>query len=114
MADKIGEHNTYAAEAIRSDVDRAVFLGDAHIDNLTTAMIAMGAELWALRRRVNTMETLMDQNGAVTKVMVEQYQPSEEEDAAWEAERQKFVERVFGVFARQADAERRLDTPFSN
>lgn len=95
---------TYTTEYIKADTqDRAVFLGNPHIDNLYAAMTALSSYVWALNRKVNVMETLLDKHGNVTKEMVETYLPTPEENKAWTAQRDQFVSIIFDNFSRPAD-----------
>lgn len=73
-----------------------VFLGNPVLDNVMSTVIALGSEFWALQRRMNVMEQLLEKNGAVTKQMIEDYRPTEEEMAAWETQRDRFIQRVYG------------------
>ncbi len=73
-----------------------VFLGNPVLDNVMSTVIALGSEFWALQRRMNVIETLLEDNGAVTKQMIEDYRPSEDEMAAWESQRDRFIQRVYG------------------
>lgn len=114
MSKEIDGKPTYAAEPFRSDIEKATFLESPHLDNLTTALIAMGSELWSLRRRVLTTEALMEKHGSVTKEMIEQYEPSAEEKQAWEEARVEMVQRIYGVFAREADPARKLGASWTN
>lgn len=102
MADLNSKRPTYAAEAIPSDIDRAVFLGNPLLDNMMSSMIAMGTEMWAMKRRMKVMEAVMAKNG-VTSEMLETYVPTAEEEAAWKADRDRFIELVYGPLAREGD-----------
>lgn len=73
-----------------------VFFEDPVLDNVMSTVIALGSEFWALQRRMNVMETLLEENGSVTKQMVETYRPTEEQTAAWEEQRDRFIGRVYG------------------
>ncbi|MCB2109138.1 MAG: hypothetical protein KDE14_15615 [Rhodobacteraceae bacterium] len=107
MADnKRTDRPTYAADFIKGDTDSAVFLGNAHIDNLMTVVIALGSEIWADRQRLRIVEKLLSSKGKVTTEMVEQYVPTEEEKAAWQAEREAMVKRVYAVLARDTSKAR--------
>lgn len=85
------------AAAIKSDTDQQVWLGNPHIDNLMTMMIALSAEVWAGRQRMAIMEKVLAAKGVKIADEVERYTPSKEEYAAWEAERQAMAERIFKV-----------------
>ena len=85
---------------VKHDSDNMVLLGNAHIDNLMHMVVALGAEMWSGQQRVKIMETLLTKHGTVTTEMIEQYKPTEEEQAAWDAERKAMVDRVYSVMAR--------------
>jgi hypothetical protein len=92
---------TYTAEAIPSDVKNGLFLGNPAVDNLMSCMIAMGAEVWATKRRLHVMEAVMARHG-IKPEEIEKYVPSEAEKAAWEADRDRFVDLTLGPLANEA------------
>jgi|GEM_PF-1191131 len=95
-----------ASDFIKADTDAAVFLGNPHIDNLMTIVIAMGAEIWADRQRSRIIEHLLSTKGKVTTEMIEQYVPTDEQKTAWAAERDAMTKRVYSVMARDTSKAR--------
>ncbi|MBL8630481.1 MAG: hypothetical protein JNM81_12665 [Rhodospirillaceae bacterium] len=95
MAETKSERQTFAAEAIPSDVKNGVFLGNPVMDNLVSCMIAMGTELWATKRRMKVIEAVMEKKG-ITQKMIEQYVPTETEKVAWEQDRDRFIDLTLG------------------
>ena len=93
---------TYAVDAIPSDVKSSVFLGNGMLDNVVSSLIAMGTELWATKRRLKVVEAVMAEKG-VTPEMIEQYMPSDAQNAAWEADRDRFIDLAFGPLANPAN-----------
>lgn len=85
---------------VKHDSENMVLLGNAHIDNLMHMVVALGAEMWTGQQRVKIMETLLTKHGKVTTEMIEQYVPTEEEQAQWDAERKAMVDRVYSVMAK--------------
>ncbi len=106
MSDKVDRRRTKAAPFIAADTDSAVFLGNPHIDNLMSVVIALGAEIWAERQRMRVIERLLETEGKVTSGMIEAYAPSEAEKEGWEAERMAMVERVYSVLSRDTSKAR--------
>lgn len=100
MATQKQNRPRYAAEAIPSDVKNSVFLGNPILDNVVSSLIAMGTEMWATKRRLKVIEAVMAKKG-ITNEMIEQYVPSETETAAWEADRDRFIDLTFGPLANQ-------------
>ncbi len=106
MSDKVDKGRTKAAPFIPADTDAAVFLGNPHIDNLMSVVIALGAEIWADRQRMKVVERLLETEGKATTAMIEAYVPTDAEKAAWEAERVAMVERVYSVLSRDTSGAR--------
>jgi hypothetical protein len=100
MANEPVTHPAFAAEAIKSDVKNGVFLGNPVLDNVVSCVIALGTELWATKRRMKVMEAVMAKHG-VTAQMLEQYVPNEKEVAAWEADRDRFIDLTMGPLANE-------------
>jgi hypothetical protein len=71
------------------------------IDNLIAVTLELGAELWVQRERMRIIERLLADKGVVTPELIEQYTPSPEESERSRAERDAFVQRVFGIFGRE-------------
>lgn len=94
---------TYTTDFIKADTDRAVFLGNALLDDMMTALIALGSETWAVRRRAKITEMLFEKNGKISREMVEQYMPTPEEERQLTTERDDFVRNIYGHFARNGE-----------
>ncbi|MEQ8736863.1 MAG: hypothetical protein RIC29_18210 [Rhodospirillaceae bacterium] len=95
MADVTKPVATHRGDSIEPRADD-VFLSNAALDNVMSAVIALGSEFWALQKRMNVIETLLEEKGSVSKDMIEAYRPSAADHAAWEAQRERFIKRVYG------------------
>ena len=94
------ERPTYASDFFKSDVEQVTFLGNPILDNMMTTMVALSSEVWSNRRRTLVIERLLAEKG-ITEEMIEGYLPSEEEEAAWQAERDRFIAMAFEPLIRQ-------------
>ena len=103
MASEKNQHPQFHTDFIKADVDQASFMGNMALDNMMNTMMALGAEVWAHRRRMLVIERLLEVNGAVTRSDIEGYVPSPEEQESWQADRDAFIERTFGFMARAGD-----------
>ena len=103
MAEAKKDRQTYATDFIKGDWDKAVYLDNPHTDNLMSAMLNLGAEFWAMKRRQLVVETLLSQKGTIDRATIEAYNPTEQERVAWTAERDDFIERTFSVLTRVAE-----------
>jgi hypothetical protein len=92
----------YASDYIASDVKRGVFLGNPVIDNMMASMIALGTEMWSMRRRMKVLEAVLEDKG-ITKEMVEQYVPTAEQEAAWQKDRDRFIDLTYSPLLREGD-----------
>ena len=104
----------YTADFIKSDTDRATFMEDPALDHLMTALVSVSAEVWAQARRMKIVERLLEDHGKVTRELIESYKPSAEEEAAWQSERDRFIERTFGSIAVGASGEGQPMMQFRN
>ena len=96
-------NSTHTADYFKSDTNRAVLLRDLVTDNLVTALINMGAELWTHRRRMMVIEQLLTNGAKVTAESIESYVPPPEVAENWEREREAFVANIYEVLARHGD-----------
>ncbi len=96
MAETPKTRPTYTADYVKGDWDKAVY----HVDNLMTAFMSLGADFWALRRRVMVLEKFLAQSRTIDPAAVEAYEPTPEERKVWEAERDDYIDRVFAVLTR--------------
>lgn len=99
MAEPKSKRATYATDFIETDIDRVTFLGNAHIDNIVTTLIAMGNEIWTDRKRIRVLESLLAEKG-VTAEMIEKYTPTTAQEKAWAKEREILVDRFWSHFSR--------------
>ena len=99
-------HEEFTVPAIKGAWDKAVYTDSPHIDNLMSAMLQMGTEFWALKRRQMVVEKLLEDKKHVTEAAIDAYQPSEKELAKWDTARDDFIQRVFTVFTREVEKPR--------
>ena len=91
---------THTVEAIPSDVNTGVFLGSTALDNVVSCVVAMGAELWATKRRLLVMEAVMQSRG-ITPEMIETFVPTAAQAAAWEKERDRYIDLTLGPLSNE-------------
>lgn len=54
---------TYVSPPVPFDFGAQELLGNPALDNVVTCLVAMGAEMWATRRRLSALEALLEENG---------------------------------------------------
>jgi hypothetical protein len=77
------------------------FFDNPAIDNLIAVTMELGAELWVQREHMRNIEKILAEKGVLTAELFEQCAPSEQEAVAARTERDAFVQRLFGAFARE-------------
>ena len=92
---------THATDFFATDVDKVKFYEDQMTDNIVTAILTLGSEVWTNRRRTLVLERLLAEKG-VTQEMIETYMPSESEVAEWQVERDRFVTALMEPLMRDA------------
>jgi hypothetical protein len=92
---------TFTSDFITSDIEQASLLGGPVLDNLVETVIALSAEIWADRRRARVIEKLLEEKG-ITEEMIESYRPSAEDEAAWDADRDRFIRATLEPLTRHA------------
>ena len=97
MPDASGSRPTYTVEFVPSATRNAVFLGNPVLDGMMHAILALGAEVWADRRRLKIIESLMTAKREVSFESVESYVPTPEQEKAWALERDLMVKTTFGA-----------------
>jgi hypothetical protein len=97
-----GDNPAYTTSFVPADSDQVRFYDDPIIDNIVTAIVALGMETWSIRRRSLVLERLLEQKG-VSRDMIEGYMPTDEDVAEWEIERDRFVGKVMGSLMREGN-----------
>ena len=100
MADAKKDRPNYAVDFVKGDWDKVVYTDNPHIDNLMDALIGLGAEVWALKRRSLIVEKFLAEKHVALKAEIDAYVPNDQERAAWAHERDDFVDRIYSVLTR--------------
>ena len=104
MAETTSSKPTHTVDFIPSATRNAVFLGNPVLDNMMHAILALSAEVWADKRRLKVIESLLTAKREVTFESIEQYVPTAEQEKAWAAERDLMIKTTFGVLMNGAGA----------
>ena len=103
---KINGRETFTIDYFDTDTDEQVWLGSPHVDNLVSVVIALGSELWATKQRQIISEKLAEKNIPATHEAIETYQPTDEEEKEWHAEREALAHRLYRYLARPTNQSR--------
>ncbi len=78
-----------------------VYFENVVIDNLIDAMLELAGAAWAHHDRVLVLEKVLEKKGIAVTDEIEAHLPDGDELAARAAERDAYVERIFGSFLRR-------------
>ncbi len=91
---------------------RPVFFADGGATDAVLAIVtSLAAEVWALRERVMTLETVLTETGAVPVDTVEAHRPPPAEAERRADEAAAFTARVFRVFEEMREEALAGETP---
>lgn len=103
MASQNGKRATYTTDFLAYDIEKVDFFDNPAIDALVTSIVAMGSEVWSAQRRIKVLESVLTGQG-LSLELVNQYQPTAEEEKAWRVQRDEFIKRVYGSLERTGEA----------
>ena len=81
------------------------FFDDVVHDNLWESLVELTAAVWTYHDRTLILERVLQDlvgDGQDIATLIEQYEPTEEDNAARAAEREELVNNVFRSFSRRA------------
>lgn len=83
---------------------RPWFLESRDAERLMTIVMAMAQELSVVRERMDTIERLLDKNGALTRADIETFTPSKAEAAERGAWTQEYLARILRILQQEQEA----------
>jgi hypothetical protein len=82
---------------------RPQFFSDPAVDKLHGMMMAMATEMAVLYERIDTLERVAAAKGVMLAEELARFAPDESVQAAREAWRQRFLERLFYLYREELD-----------
>ncbi len=73
---------------------RPAFFSDPEIDRLLAIIVRLMTEHSVLNERVKSLEALLTQSGVITGEALEQFEPTQEQDAQWAQARFQLIKDV--------------------
>ncbi len=73
---------------------RPAFFSDPEIDRLLAIIVRLMTEHSVLNERVKSLEALLTQSGVITGEALEQFEPTQEQDAQWAQARFRLIKDV--------------------
>jgi len=99
--------NTVKDEAIPQELGEEItgrgriYFDNVVTDNILDALLELSASVWTYHDRVLVLEKILEQKGISVSHEIEAHMPDQAEIDRRAAERDAFVDRVFGAFLRR-------------
>ena len=84
---------------------RPEYFSDPAIDKLLAIVVALVSEVSVMRDRLETVETLIEEKGVFSRDDIEQFEPSADQVAIRDTQREEYLERVFRIIQTELDKE---------
>lgn len=98
----------------RAKGKRPEYFDDPAVDRLYSMVLAMAAEISALRERQDTVERLLDANGTLRREDIETYEPDRAAGEERALATRAYVSRIMRGFQQAAEALENPDPPISH
>ncbi|QYU70546.1 hypothetical protein J4558_10690 [Leptolyngbya sp. 15MV] len=111
MSDEI---DWIAASGRRAKGRRPDYFDDPALDRLYSMVLAMAAEVSALRERLDTVERLLDAQGTLRSEDIESYEPDREAGEERALATRAYVARIMRGFQQEVEAMEADDPPIQH
>jgi len=85
-------------------VSDLTFFRDPAVDRVLGVVMELAVELYVVRDRLRTLETLLEQRGTVSVANLDSYRPSPEELSRRFAERDALIRRILAPMTAEAES----------
>jgi hypothetical protein len=83
---------------------RPVFFADRDVERLLNIVMAVAQEVSVLRERLDTVERLLEKNGAVTRADIEGFTPTKAEAEERGLATQEYIARILRIIQQEREA----------
>ena len=88
-------------DTVRGEPQR--FFDAQGVDELVSISMALAQELWTVKERMVILESAAAAKGVLLSDEIENHQLNDDQQARLDAERAKFIDRIFFVLREQAE-----------
>ncbi len=83
---------------------RPYFFDDPAVERVLAITMAVAGEVAVLRQRLDTVETLLERNGRVTKADIDAFAPTPEEAESRGRWQQEYIARILRIVQQEREA----------
>ena len=92
---------------------RPWFFADPNVERVLSITMAVAGELAVLRQRLDTIETLLEERGSISKADIENFAPNAAQQEARGRWNQEYLARILRILQQEQEAIERPDEPTS-
>ena len=105
--------DTIALAGAKAKGKRPWFFADPNVERVLSITMAVAGELAVLRQRLDTIETLLEERGSVSKADIEAFTPNSAQQEARGHWNQEYLARILRILQQEQEAIGRPDEPTS-
>ena len=107
------ELDSIALAGAKARGKRPWFLADPDVERVLSITMAVAGELAVLRQRLDTIETLLEERGSISKADIEAFAPNLAQQQARGRWNQEYLARILRILQQEQEALERPDEPTS-
>lgn len=104
MTDKAQQIDALALAGAKSKGKRPYFLSDPDVERVLAITMAVAGELAVLRQRLDSIETLLEERGSVTRKDIEAFVPDAAQEEARSRWYQEYLARILRIVQQEREA----------
>jgi len=89
---------------VKAKGKRPYFFNDPDVERVLSITMAVAGELSVMRQRLDTIETLLDARGHISRKEIEAFTPNAEQEAARSHWNQEYIARILRILQQQREA----------
>ncbi len=104
MTDKAREIDALALAGAKAKGKRPYFFQDPDVERVLAITMAVAGELAVLRQRLDSIETLLEERGSVSRGDIEAFTPNSAQEAARSRWYQEYLARILRIVQQEREA----------
>ncbi len=105
--------DSIALSGAKAKGKRPWFLDDPDVERVLSITMAVAGELAVLRQRLDTIESLLEERGSISRADIEVFAPSPAQQEARGRWNQEYLARILRILQQEQEALERPDEPTS-
>ena len=104
MTNNTREIDALALAGAKAKGKRPYFFDDPDVERVLAITMAVAGELAVLRQRLDSIETLLEERGSVTRKDIEEFVPNADQEEARSRWYQEYIARILRIVQQEREA----------